>query len=149
MKCVTVSECKPIGQEADRQSQLTVTFQPLERLLNFASDAASLTGSFDVYIFTDEVPHSMDFGAFKASDRPNFLQWEPVASDADNMVARLQNPKILRPPIDVNLMSRRCPALCLLDHLSEQGWTGAPHIILHFAAAASSKVYDARKPVTR
>ena len=148
LKCITASVCSPIGQSSASHQSLDVTFQQLERSLNFESDAASLTGPFDVFIFSDEFPCSLDFGAYTAADRPKFLEWQPAPCDIEGFAARLQHPQILRPPSDVDLMSRKCPTLCILDHLTEQGWVGGRHIMIHTAGDADN-VYDARKSFTR
>ena len=152
LKCITASECSPIGGPSTSTSasaDLTVTFQPLERSLQIGTCAADLKGPFDIFIFSDEVPSQLEFGAYAAADRSKFLQWEAWPPMIEGYVARLQNPQILRPSSDIDLMSPNCPALCILDYLAEQGWVGQRRVQIHSAAGAADKVYDSRLPVTK
>ena len=41
------------------------------------------------------------------------------------------------------------PILCLLDALADSGWTGVDRIVQHSEEAASDKVFDKRKPLSK
>ena len=143
-RCTTVIECVPKDQQS---SSFSVTLQPLERMLQLNSDPATLTDAVDVFIFSDETPYAMDWGAYTPDDRRRFLQWDHVPSSIESCTA-LINPMVLKPPTGIDLMHPGIPALCLLDCLAERGWTGTPRLVTHTAGDGAA-VYDNRRPFTK
>ena len=143
-KCITATTCTPLHDASD-SSSLTVSVQPLERMLPFGLNSQVSLQQAEVFIFEDECPLPIQL-PFSPSDRRNFLQWDNHGqSELYESCISLRNPRVLKPNID--LLHRSCPTLCLLDALAERGWLGRPKKATH--AATSELVYDDRQPMAK
>ena len=136
--CVTVESFKPKASDSDAPF-LSVSIQPFERMLPMHDDQAH------VFIFADEFPCDIDWGACTPKDRSKFLAWELQGPSTIDDCLLLLRPKVLGPAMD--LLDRSAPTLMLLDALADRGWVKCMRITEH--NAESSLHYDCRKPLTK
>ena len=125
-----------------------VAVQEFTPVLPVAADHASLSHakSIEVFCFSDEDPHDIDFGQLEPSSREDLLQWSARPSDCGiSSHTTLHDPQALRPNASLSLLDRGMPTLCLLDWLSEAGWVGQSRLITH--TPDLPKVFDDRTPL--
>ena len=142
-KCIGPTQCKPLRDDSD-SLLTTVSVQPFERMLPFLGGVgAAQLQQADIFMFEDERPLPIQL-PFSPDDRPNILRWENHGqSELYDSCISLRNPKPLQP--DVNLLSKSCPVLCLLDALAERGWHGRSQRFVH--GSNSELLYDQRQPM--
>ena len=122
---------------ADEPKYLDLGVQHFEQHMQGHDDSDS---KVDVFVFAE--PTSFDWGECCPDDRRKFLQWEAVPSEIDGCTTLL-HPRVLECAIPFT--DPRCPALCLLDALHEQGWVGKTSIATHSSDA--EKIFDSRNAV--
>ena len=122
---------------ADEPKYLDLGVQHFEQRMQGPDDSES---KVDIFIFAE--PSSFDWGECCPDDRRKSLQWEAVPSDIDGCTTLL-NPHVLN--CSIPLTDPRCPALCLLDALHEQGWVCVSRIATHSSDA--EKMFDSRNAV--
>lgn len=147
LKVTTVQLCSP---QAGEEAWLTVSLQALEPMLPTGThlDHAALANlEIDVFIFSDDLPHELDWGKCAPKDRQDMMQWMSKPSSVGGCISCLHQPQPLRPPVHWDLMHGRMPTLSLLDALRDGGWVGEARIASHNMDA--QLVFDNRNPLTK